>query len=222
MESMSINHPSLFPQMPEPSKIEVLGLLEPYYPDLWWTVMEPWRDVQERRLVDAAFRRRKGRDLAWWLYPEMVHLAETIFESHDLRPILLENGMFALRYQDKLLITFKRLKRRRFKKKLRRLERSNYLTPTNRNYHDQRSDRMFPDIPRVIVGYETIKEETEIRVLVAYPPTQERGFEWDQEISASPAASTASLPPPAGPQGDSPTRGFTITPKKDAKESGEK
>jgi hypothetical protein len=219
---MGIQQPCLFPQIPEPSQLQVQALLEPYYPELWWTLRAPWEDLLARRLVDAAFRRRKGRDLAWWLYGEMVHQAETIFENHDFIPILLENNMFALRFGDKLLVTIKRLSRRRFKKRLGPLQRSNYLTPTNKDYHAQRRSVMFPDIPRVVLGYETKREETEIGIMVAYPRTQERGFEWDYEIPDQSSGQLRLAQQPNGPDMNRPTKGFTVAPKKDAKESGEK
>jgi hypothetical protein len=214
---------SLFPRIPEPSQQEVESLLEPYYRELWWTVREPWEDLLQRRQVDAAFRRRKGKDLAWWLHGEMVYQAETIFEKHDFRPVVLENNMFALRYRDRLLVTIKKLSRRRFKKREGLLKRSNYLTPTNRAYHDQRRVQMFPDIPRVVLGYETRREESEIKILIAYPRTQKRGFLWDYEIpDQSDGQLRLAQRPPDDPQMDTPTRGFTVTPKKDAEERGEK
>jgi hypothetical protein len=218
---MTYHQGMLFPLIPDPSETRVRTLLEPFYDGLRRTVLAPWEDVQQRRLVDPAFRRRKGADLAWWLHGELVHQAQTVFDNKAIRHTRLTNGMFALILRDDLLITVKKLKARPFKGR-RRFERSNYLTDTNMSYHEQRRLSGFPDIPRVVLGYLLTKEETDIEIYIAYPRTRQRDFIWYYELPGQAGGELHLLnPQPDGPMDDEPKKGFTITPKKDVRESGE-
>lgn len=209
-----------FPRVPDPTEVEVRQLLEPHYPVLWQTVMLPWRDLQERREADLAFRRKSGKHLAWWLHSEMREQAKELFAGHlVLRPETLKNKVLALRYRDKLLITIKKV----HKCQLRGagvLKRSNILTPTNKDYHDQRSGKGFPDIPRVVLGYRLMREETEIEIVIAYPRSQDHNFLWHYLLPDQSAGELRlDRRPSDGPPEESPTKGFTIAPKKSAKDS---
>jgi hypothetical protein len=210
----------MFPRIPDPTEERVRGLLEPYNPRLRETVMLSWHDLQQRRDCDAAFRRLSGKHLAWWLHGQALHHARELFADQPLRPTELSNGMFALRLRDELLVTLKKLNRKNSKKRVGAPQRSNYLTPTNRDYHDQRRRADFPDMPRVILGYVLLRAETEIEVIIAYPRTQGLGFSWYYEL---PDQSDGELrlvqqPPPESPPEDD-AKGYKITPKRETREA---
>jgi hypothetical protein len=63
------------------------------------------------------------------------------------------------------------------------LTRSNYMTERTRKLHNQELDACLWDLPRVTLGYEFLKEATEIRVVIAYPRTRWLAYEWWYPLS---------------------------------------
>ncbi len=153
---------------------ELLADINPY---LWAAVVNPFDDLQERRENDEAFRILDEGQTAQWLRPQIVHRAKRIFEHNDAMRCYTRRRQLLFEYKDAIAICFKKVTKRRYRGSS-RLERSNYLTLQNKDYWQQRKLEGFPDIPRIIVGYELLMEMTDIGVLVGYPRTRQRGFQW--------------------------------------------
>jgi hypothetical protein len=141
-------------------------------------------DLQERREKedDEAFRILDEGQTAQWLRPQIVHRAKRMFEHNDAMRCYTRRRQVLFEYKDAIAICFKKITRRG-RRGSSRLERSNYLTPQNRDYWQQRKLEGFLDIPRIIVGYELLMEMTDIRVLIGYPRTRQRGFRWTYEMA---------------------------------------
>ena len=150
-------------------------------PHLWAAVVNPFDDLRERRETDGAFRILDEGQTAQWLRPQIIHHAKMIFRDNDAMPCYTSRQQVFFTYKDATAICFKKVTERWHDGES-RLERSNYLTSQNKDYWQQRQVHGFPDVPRVIVGYELLKEMTEVRVLIGYPRTRQRGFLWVYEM----------------------------------------
>jgi hypothetical protein len=161
---------------------DVRDVLKDIYPFLWAAVVNPFDDLLDRRKRDDGFRILDEGQTAQWLRPQIVDQAKRIFHSDEDMKCYTRRQQVFFEYRDAISICFKKITKRRRKRGGSRLERSNYLTPQNREYWYQRRLEGFPDLPRIIVGYELIKEMTDIRILVGYPRSRQRGFQWTYEM----------------------------------------
>lgn len=178
-----VYQPSLFSrdQLQNLTEEDVQTHLADINPYLWAAVVNPFDDLQMRRESDEAFRILDEGQTAQWLRPQIVFWAKKIFGLNDAMRCCRRRQQVSFEYKDAIAICFKKVTKR-WHQSGSRLERSNYLTSQNKDYWQQRKLDGFPDIPRVVVGYELLREMTDIRVLVGYPRTRHRDFQWIYEM----------------------------------------
>jgi hypothetical protein len=180
--------PSLYqlPYLGEPELRLLLGRLHPF---LWPVIITPWEDFLRRRSEDRDFADMDEDEVAVWLTMRAGKTARRIFDGKpDVRvetfykkPVLL--------VCDQVAITVKKLTRRPIRPGGELvLTRSSYLTQRNMGIWNQEQVHAFPDIPRVILGYEFLEEMTAIKLWVAYPRTRDKGVAWAYLLEAPVAA----------------------------------
>lgn len=174
---------------------QVQSLLVEASPLLWQAIYSPWLDFQRDRATDARFRDLNVGESAWWLHTQIKRAAILLAEDSPelgLAPSPPTSQQFYLNLRGELVMVFKKL-RRHFSRRLgyEVLLRSNYPTEGNCDFWDQRKRAGALDAPRVIVGYEPIREMTEVRVHVGYPKNTGRRFDWVYEMPDQVAAGTA-------------------------------
>jgi hypothetical protein len=158
-------------------------------------------------------------DVAQWMSHQIKCSAIDICEQNPDARLRHRKGKFQEFFElgGEVAIVFKKITLRKKRNGESRLERSNNLTEGNRGYwHQDRQDGV-PDIPRFIVGYELLREMTDIRVFLGYPRSRGRTFVWIYELEAY---SQAIVRPAAPPAAEDVEAGFTIKTLTDAKESG--
>lgn len=168
------------------SEERVRSLLKDANPFLWHAVYSPWEDFQGDRQRDARFRDLSIGESAWWLHTQIKRMAIMLAEdSPEYRLVRSSerSNQFYLNLSGELVLVFKKL-RRVYSRRLGRdvLVRSNYPTDGNCDFWEQRRRNGAPDAPRVIVGYEPVKEMTEIRLHIGYPRTKGWRFDWIYEM----------------------------------------
>jgi len=164
----------------------IAPLLTDCSPLLWHAIHLPWQEFQLDRARDARFRDLSVGPAAWWLHTQIVRTAKKLTDDCPELELTCSpewHQQFSLNLGNELVIVFKKLVRR-WSRRLGRhvLERSNYLTKHNCDFWEQRRDAGFIDAPRIIIGYEPIREMTEIKIHVGYPRSRGRGFAWLYEM----------------------------------------
>lgn len=170
----------LFPHDPfdytDPQAVE--NELKAAYPLFWVGVNETWNRLQLRRADDEEFRDMVLGEIGWWMWSRFKRNILALCEEHPdfgCVPSRLHQQQFHVTVNNRVTVVFKKLKWNKHKS---RLERSNIYTPTNRDFYDHRPRAGCPDLPRVILGYEPIKELTEILIRVGCPVGYARKFRW--------------------------------------------
>jgi hypothetical protein len=172
-------------QLPYLSEEQMRAIIKPLHPFLWPLVMEPWDDLLERRGHDRMFTDMTEDEMAIWLTMQAGKLARSVFHGREGIEVKTWYRKPVIVIPDALAIVVKKLTKRRLRRRgPKQLSRSNALTETNRNFWNQQHVDGLPDIPRVIFGYELIREATEIRLYIAYPRTRGRGTEWAYRLRA--------------------------------------
>lgn len=202
----------LFPQLPMPTEGEVHEALTPHYPLLWECIMGPWKDFLERRGNDRAFTDLTEDESAQWLTIQAAHRARQLLTDPSTFRLLNLHGKLVIVIKDKYAFTIKKMTKRMLRPGgQERLMRSNYLTTRNKNLWNQIIDTALPDYPRLILGYELLKELTDVSILIAYPRTNKRSVRWaycmPKQSRMVPQVFAASTE-----QAEEPERGFRITP----------
>jgi len=157
-------------------------LLAEVFPLLWVSVVEPWKRLQLRRGRDEEFRELTEKEIAWWLHGRIKRTASEmcdLYPAFNAKASPLHAKQFAITIADKALVVFKKVRQNNKKK---RLERSNYKTKGNRDLWQQRRQSGLLDLPRLIIGYQPIKELTEINIRVCYPRSRGLGFRWSFQM----------------------------------------
>ena len=213
---------SLFPALPVPSQADVVATLEPDFPLFWDCVMGPWADFQTYRASDPNFTDLDEDNAAVWLTMQASIRARQMFDGRDGFQVVNRHGKPVIVVRQKLAVTVKKLTRRLNPKTGRRLlTRSNIDTPANSEFWGQLANGDSQNVPRVILGYELLKELSEIRLLIAYPRTRGRAMEWEYRIPAQAQPLRAFQPPSPTPTPvDEPRKGFTITSRRETVERG--
>src|ERR1700730_2630437 len=178
MDDTSYSQGLLF-QLPYRSEAEILGIIRPLHPFLWPVIMEPWEDLVDRRGHDRSFTDLTEEEMGIWLTMQAGKRAQAIFHGRNGIEVKLWYRKPVIIIPEVLAIMVKKLTKRRLQPgKTEELTRSNYMTERTKRLYNQQRDQHLPDLPRLTLGYELIREATDIRVLVAYPRTRSRGFEW--------------------------------------------
>lgn len=154
------------------------NLLAEVNPLLWVSIVEPWKRLQLRRGKDEEFRELTEREIAWWLHGRIKRTASEMcdrYPNFNAVASAIHARQFVLTIAGKAVVIFKKIRRNKSKK---RLERSNYKTTGNLDLWQQRRGEGLSDLPRLILGYEPIKELTEIDIRVCYPRSRGLGFRW--------------------------------------------
>jgi hypothetical protein len=187
------------------------GLLSPAFPLLWISLAEPWKRLQVRRSKDEEFRELSERESAWWLHCRIKRTAREMCERYPdfkCRVPKMGSGQFAISIDDKALVIFKKIRQNKFK---------------NLDFWQQRRQEGLLDAPRYIVGYEAVKEMTEIIVRVCYPRSRGLGFRWtfpmpDQAIAVRGLLAENKVEAPSDGER---RRGFIVKPRRmDSQEHG--
>jgi hypothetical protein len=191
----------LFAQLPIPTQGQVHDVLSPHYELFWNCIMEPWHEFLEYRATDRNFSDLSEDEAAQWLTIQATHRARQFFDGKEGFRLLTLHRKLVIVFQEQLAITIKKLsKRRKRAGSLEELERSNYLTRRNRRFWNEQIDNGFPDVPRIILGYQ--------RVFWAYR-------------MPSPALSAPQIFSPAASDQEQPERGYVIAPIPPAEREGE-
>ena len=138
----------------------------PLYPQLWSMIRQPFDDLVARRASDPAFRILDEGETAQWLRPQIVEQARRLFDGHPDVKVEKRSQQLYLNYRNELAITPKKL---RPKRRAVGLTFSSYNTPQNKDYWQQREVQGLPMLPRILVGYQLVRELTDIKIWVAYP-----------------------------------------------------
>jgi hypothetical protein len=142
--------------------------VQPYFPALWKSFVDPWNDLQRRRRDDHDFAHLSGADSAHWMHAQSVHRASLLFSQHHPNVRIQDakygtSRMFTLLVEDEISISLKKFRGPLLK--------SNYATFHNKGYWTQ---SLFAEPSyNVIFGYKLFKSETEIRVFLTYPVDHE-------------------------------------------------
>lgn len=202
----------LFPQLPMPTEGDVHEALTPHYPLLWECIMGPWEDFLERRGSDRAFTDLTENESAQWLTIQAAHRARQLLTNRDAFRLLNPHGKLVIVVNDKYAFTIKKMTKRTLRVGgEERLTRSNYLTTRNKKLWNQIIDTALPDYPRLILGYELLKEVTDISILIAYPRTNKHGVRWAYCVPKQARTAPQIFVPPTE-QTQEPEKGFHIMP----------
>jgi hypothetical protein len=214
---------SLFPQLPSLTEADVIGALTPHYPLFWHTIMEPWKRFLKYRAKNRDFSGWSIAETADWLTFQATRKARQLLYGKEGFRLITRHGKLLIIFEERLAITIKKLTRRSWRRgQPEELTRSNFLTESNKAYWDQRRRTDFPDFPRVILGYELLKEITQVRVLIAYPRSQARGVEWACPIPRQTPLTQETYTPRIITGGEEqPEKGFVITPPDQSERRGE-
>jgi hypothetical protein len=211
MENYKPLQRSLFPSLPIPSQDEVIKSLTPQFLYLWHTIRDPWDEFLEYRANDRNFQDFTEEETAYWMTIQSAHRAKQFFDGRKGVRILTRHRKLVLLFDEKLAVTIKKLtKRRKRRGQKEHLTRSNNLTKANKNYWNQQRTEPEVDMPRVILGYQLLKEITEIKILIAYARTTQLGVEWAYEIPAQIPITTPVEPRILVGEDDTAQKGFTI------------
>jgi hypothetical protein len=129
---------------------------------------------------------------------------------------------------DLLAIIIKKLTKRKVGQGGREgLTRSNARTKRTKKLHSQQRGNDLPDLPRVVLGHQFVREATEIRIFLAYPRTQKHGFDWIYQLKKPSLANPGFPNLKVFARGDEPAeeKGFVIGPAEkigDKKKEGDK
>jgi hypothetical protein len=204
----------------------VRSLLSDANPLLWSLVRVTWDEFQGDRQSDSRFRDLDEGEAAWWLHLRYKRLAELFTENSPEYGILCGctiDRQFYLNLHGELVIVFKKLTRR-FSKRLGHdvLMRSNYPTTGNCDFWEQRKRDGAVDATRVILGYEPIKEMTDVKIYIGYPRTRGRWFTWiyemDDQMEESRRISREIKERELLPTQQETKKGFVVEPRRKASE----
>lgn len=216
--SKTYHQANLFAQLPAPTEAGVREWLRPMYPLLRAAIMEPWDEFVEYRRTDPNFRDLSEDEVAQWLTIQACRRARKLFAGEDTIELLTVHNKLVILLVDKLAITIKKLTKRSWsKQKQEVLTRSSFRTPRNRAFYLQAKNMDVPDVPRVVFGYQLLKEISEIKLWIAYPRSLGRAFEWAYVLPAEVVAPRLAVQP-LSPADENPQRGFVITAAEEAKE----
>ncbi len=228
MDNQNYTQQVLF-QLPYRSEAEIREIIRPLHPFLWPVIMDPWEDLLRRRATDKAFTDLTPEEMGIWLTMQAGKMAQGIFHGRQGIEVKLVYRKPVIIIPEALAIMVKKLTKRNLRgDRPPELTRSNYMTQRTKSVYNQEHDA-FLNLPRVTLGYEFLKEASDIRVLVAYPRTRGRHYEWVYRLS-KPARIEQEFPKlaiythadeHAGEPAES--RGFTVGPReteREEKESG--
>jgi hypothetical protein len=181
---------SLYPELPLFTESALHKMLEPIYPHLWRTIMEPWLEFQRYRETDPNFSDFCEEDAAQFLHSLIKARMRVVFENNPVGAFVSTfYGKPTVIIPDKLAVTVKKLKKRRPKPdEPAELTRSHYDTPRARKYWSNQPVDDGPTEPRVIVGYILVRELTQIKILVGYPRIKRKSFIWSYLMPEQPAS----------------------------------
>ena len=211
--------PNLFgPRFQRMSQEEMVDILEPHFPVLHDSVMGPWEELVEYRTNDKNFIDMKEGDCAVWLTMQSQIRARSLLDGKPGFHLFDQHQKLVIVIEEKIAVTIKKLTYRQRKAADRpRLERSNYSTPRNVKFWDQRRDSGIPDYPRVILGYELLKEITEVRLVIAYSRSQGKHVDWAYVMPPQPSLVPVGFTPQLAPvpmddrHDDLDKKGFSIS-----------
>jgi hypothetical protein len=204
---------SLFPGV-DLSEQDLDDLLSPLYPKLWASIRGPFDELLRRRMSDDPwFRVYTEGECAQCLRPQIAYTAHQLFRGEDDVQFQVYRNQLYINYRDQLAITPKKLRPRWLR---RGLTFSSYNTEQNIAWWRQRTGDGLPDLVRVIVGYQFIKEMTDIKIYITYP----RG-KFLKVCYLMPEQSGAELRIVEVPVAEPPeSRGFEVVPKKEIRKRG--
>ncbi len=202
-----------------PSQEAVIDLVQPYLRLFWDSMMGPWEDFRERRASDR-----------WFTDYTEEECAITLTMQANCRMRQELNGVEGIRVatqfrkpvfivDEKIAISVKKLTKR-VNKKLNKSEfvRSNYHTTRNKEYWAQRSIHSAPDLPRIMLGYQFLREITEMRLFLARSQFQGKAIAWAHTIPEPIYAATPQLLRTR--HDDAESKGYEILPVEKQKQEG--
>ncbi len=216
----NLNHlpvqPTLFGARFQPlSQQEMVEVLEPHFPMLYASLMQPWEEFVDYRTHDKNFIDMREADCAVWLTMQAQIRARSLLDGKDGFRLFDQHQKLVIVVEERIAITIKKLTYRHARAvDIPKMERSNYPTPRNLMYWDQRRDAGVPDYPRVILGYLLLKEITEIRFVIAYNRSRTKAVEWAYAMPHQPALSPVGFTPQIAPtlaMDETEEKGFTIS-----------
>jgi len=122
-------------------------------------------------------------EMAWWLWTQIKHEAETQFVDDASLEYRRSNQQSYLVVGEQAIVVYKKLKRRPLPDGTTRLERANAVTTQNHDFWSQRASQGFPDLPRIIFGYELKEELTSIKFYLGLPKASASDLRWHEEIT---------------------------------------
>ena len=199
--------PSLFGQLPLTSRDEMLETLTPFFPPLWDAAMATWDEFLERRASDKWFSHLNEEQSAVALTTQMNYRLQEDFEGREGVRIVEQHRKPVFVFNEALTLTVKKVTRRFDKKQnIAVYQRSNYPTKRTKNFWDQRVIPATPELPRFMLGYQFLKEITEIKLFIAYSRSRGNNVAWTHSIPEptrvmKPQLSQATLAPDVEPKG---------------------
>ena len=205
---------SLFPQYDYLNECQVLGIVNPILPALSCVVMDSWQALLNLRSDNPEFAGWDEGDCAALVTRFAYTRAVRTFTDCRNIQLLFRYRKLAIEIDEKLAVIVKKLtpRRKRWSDKP-RLTRSHYLTPRSAKLYlqAQAPDDDLPQMPRVVLGYVFEKEITEIRLVLAYPRSTTRGFEWIHPVTPQGQIGLGVFSP--GPdEDDGDDKGYTVEP----------
>lgn len=201
----------LFPQIPDPTMMNVDRILRPYYSFFSRAILAPWQDFQNRRAEDSWFQSYTEPQAAGLMHTHVTNYAAELASEITSGDIRIEQmfGHPVYVIPEQLAITVKKLRRVNDEDDM---YRSNYRTKRDADYWGQRRMEGYLDVPRVIIGYVFLEAMSRIEILVAYPRTTGLAVRWFYEMPALAEvplriAQTQEL------EQDDPEKEFNIVPK---------
>lgn len=175
---------------PSPISEEVVRRnLEPVMASLWDLIESCWNDLCHYREADQNFHDMSHCDIAGFVTSLAYRRAKKLFDGDPTVKVRELNGKPVLIVADKYEMKIKKLTKRKLRPNGQyELTRSNYPTPTDLAYYSQMPVQNGTDLPRLVLGYQLIKEATEIKIWIAFPRRKTRGMLWSFEMSPPIAA----------------------------------
>jgi len=193
---------------------EMLNVLEPHLSNFQDVLLGPWEDFQDYRENDKNFIDMKEGDCAVWLTMQAQIRARELLDGKPGFRLIDLHQKLVIVVDEKIAVTIKKLTMRQIQALDRpHLERSNYTTKRNVKLWNQQRDAEIPDFPRVILGYQLLKEITEIHSVIAYCRSRTRRVEWAHALPLVAASAPIGFTPKiaATSNEEYEDKGFTIS-----------
>ena len=164
----------------------VLEKTEPVMPLIAAAFREVFEDLCQRRANDPPFMRMSEGHLAWFLYSHLGSVLQLLVEETDDHSLLEYRRV---KQQDifiaceSVVLVFKKLKRRSIDGES-FLTRSNYRTRQNIDFWSQVLDGAFPQLPRIVFGYELQAELTKAVCYLGLPYGSNSKLRWHREVDS--------------------------------------